>query len=1270
MTIKQFLTTGIALAMLLSAFTVPRVSEACAADAGELDSETQIRIPRSPAISPDGKLIAFAWQNDIWTADSDGGVAKRVSLHAATDSSPRFSADGKQLYFISDRSGRSQIHVMPVDGGTAQQITFDSNRKAIHGVTPDGRYLVISQSTDRGWHYSESSRVFLLDTQGEEPKKMLFDAGVRDAALSPDGTKVLFVRGRSNWFRKGYKGSQAAQLWLADLSTDPVSLTRLSQDQERFQNYAEMDPMWAADGKSYYFNADPDGVFNIYQRNLPATDEQSDDETADGDESGKDGADDSLRQVTDVAADGVDDGVAFPVLSADGKTLLLRRGFDLIKSDPKTGELETIELFASGDSVTSPIERKRETRASTVAFTPDGKQMAFVSGEDVYVMDRILKEPVRVTTTPHPESSLLFSSDGSRLFYVTDSGGEMDIWEATHEQEDGIWWMADEFQLRQVTDDRDVEGNLELSPNGTHVAYTKGSNLFVMDDDGSDHRQIAKMWSPPNFDWAPDGKWITYATQDDNYNSDVFIVPVDGTREPFNLSRHPDSDTSPKWSGDGKRIAWVGRRDGEELDIYVVELAKETDEMTERDEKLKKALAAMKADKKSKDKKAAEKKEPEKAGAASDNKAASAVDDVSGVWSGTIENENLPGGRVAFQATLKLDAENKISGMVSSDQGEAKIVSGQYDKANKSLTFNAQNDELTLGFVAKVNGNELQGTLSINDGELEIEFAATREAAEKPAEKKADKATDKDAEKDDDEKKDEDESDDVKIDFEGIFDRVDRLRYSNSFESGLIWIEDGATLAFSATIDGKRGFFSVKFPRPESPKRITDSPLSQNRWIAKSKEFVGHRGGVPATMSASGKTETFGFDVRSQRDWREVRKIVFDQGWRAMRDRFYDEAYNNKDWYEMRAKYRPIAAECLGAAEFSEVMNMMLGELNASHMGHRGGSDPLPDFDAQNDWSPITYHLGLRFELDGKGPGLKVESVIPGSPCARARSLVKPGETLLEIDGNSVGPDVDIEKLLTMEQLRDVTLTVQSAGGQQRDVVVRPTASVDGLLYDEWVEKTRAKVEELSEGKLGYLHIQGMNFRSFRQMEEDLYHAGAGKEGLIIDVRFNGGGSTADHVMTALTQPQHAITQSRGSGEGYPQDRRVYASWNKPIVMLCNEHSFSNAEIVAHAVKQTERGRVVGMRTAGGVISTGSVGLLDGGSVRMPMRGWYLSTTGEDMELNGCEPHIAFWNDPMWSSPGGEDAQLTKAVEALAEDVAAEKAEGKVKIQPASQLRK
>ena len=129
--------------------------------------------------------------------------------------------------------------------------------------------------------------------------------------------------------------------------------------------------------------------------------------------------------------------------------------------------------------------------------------------------------------------------------------------------------------------------------------------------------------------------------------------------------------------------------------------------------------------------------------------------------------------------------------------------------------------------------------------------------------------------------------------------------------------------------------------------------------------------------------------------------------------------------------------------------------------------------------------------------------------------------------------------------------------------------------------------------------------------------------------------------------PRHAITVPRGGPQGYPQDRKVYASWHKPIVLMCNEMSFSNAEILAHAINTLDRGPVVGMRTAGGVISTGSSGLVDGSYVRMPFRGWYVLADGQDMELNGAMPDVALWN-----APDGDDAQLARAVQVLQDEVA------------------
>lgn len=1083
--------------------------------------ERAIRIPRDPSLSPDGQSVAFAWRGDLWIAPLATGEARRVTTHPADDASPFWHPDGQSLVFVSGRGGDDQIWSMRIDGGTPRQLTHDSHRKNLLGYTHDGSELLVLQSTDRGFHRTESGRLFAVDPDGARPKRMVLDVGTMDAALSPDGSQLLFVRGRPMWSRKGYRGSQASQLWHADLAAEPIAVTRLGRDREQFQNVAEQFPIWAPDGESYYYVSDPRGTFDLFRRRLGS---------------------DQAERLTDCASlDRSDDGIAFPSLSRDGSRLLARRRFDLVTVDTATGDLQPIELTASGDDHAVRYERRTITGTGDVAFTDDGRQMAFVAGEDVWVMDRILKEPRRVTDTPNAEHSVCFSSDGSRLFFVSDVAGETDIWEATCEREDGIWWLAEAFDLRQVTDDREIEEGLQPSPTGGHIAFRKENDIFVMDDDGSDHRLVVDAWSRPDFTWSPDGRWLAYATQDSDYNSDVFVVPLDGTREPFNISRHPDYDGSPAWSGDGKRLAFVSRRDGEESDVYYVNLTSETEERTSRDRKLEEAMAAMKKGRKPSD----------KTGKGPDRDQA--------------------------------DKDGKPEKPAAGDSG---------DKSS--------------------------------DGKVAVE-----------------------------------------IDFEGIEDRRHRISIRDSRESSLIWSPDGKKLLFSASIDGDRGVYMVEFPNPSRPKKVASSPLADARWLREGDQVVGRSGSTPAAMKGGTKLEQFAFSARTTRDWAAVRQISFDEGWRAMRDRFYDPAMNNRDWEAIRRKYRPVAAQCLGAGEFNDLMNMMLGELNASHMGHGRGSDALPAIERNNSWSPRTHHLGLRFALERPENGLLVTSVIPESPCDLARSRVHAGETLLAVDGVAITAAVDIDDLLTMPETRDVELRVRDAAGAERVLTVRPVTSVAGLLYDEWVEANRRRVDELSGGKLGYLHIRGMNMSSFRQMEEDLYHAGFGKDGLVIDVRFNGGGSTTDHVLTALTQPVHAITKSRGSGEGYPQDRKIYASWSKPIVLMCNEHSFSNAEILAHAVKQLGRGRVVGMRTAGGVISTGSVRLLDESSVRMPMRGWYLVTTGEDMELNGCMPDLAMWNDPM-----GEDAQLQTAVQALTEDVAAAAAAGGVEIVPAALRRK
>jgi len=399
-------------------------------------------------------------------------------------------------------------------------------------------------------------------------------------------------------------------------------------------------------------------------------------------------------------------------------------------------------------------------------------------------------------------------------------------------------------------------------------------------------------------------------------------------------------------------------------------------------------------------------------------------------------------------------------------------------------------------------------------------------------------------------------------------------------------------------------------------------------------------------------------------------QAVFDMAWRTMRDRFYDERMNNKDWNAVRAKYRPLAAT-LDTDQLATVANMMLGELNASHLGfsmgrgfRRGGASTAGE---GNEWNPVTGHLGTLFDPTYEGPGLRVRAVVRNTPAWREETRIEPGEIILAIDGRRLLPGTEIAVYLTDRPDRDVEVRVLGKDGREREVVLRPTTyrTVRSRMYEDWMLANRRKVERLSDGKLGYLHIRAMGGRNLETFDADLYKIGHGKDGLVIDVRENGGGSITDHLLTCLFQPTHAITRGRGGSEGYPQDRRVYATWDKPIVVLCNQNSFSNAEIFSHAIKTLKRGKLVGTPTAGGVISTGSASLMGLARVRVPMRGWYL-LDGEDMERNGCVPDHVIWPLPG-EMPAGKDRQLEKAVEVLLEDVKAWKARPRPKLRKASE---
>lgn len=1072
----------------------------------------QIRLGSDPALSPDGSMLAFVWRGDIWVVPTEGGIARQVTQHPSGDGQPAFSPDGSEIAFISDRDAGNQVYVVPVEGGTPEQLTFHTAGYTLEEWYPSGDVLLVSARRDHSW--PESQRFFKISRHQRKAEELLFDAYGQDGVVSLDGRHLLFTREGMSWWRKGYYGARASQIWIYDFGTGEY---RKLLNRETGSCW----PLWKADGHGFYYVGEQNGVFNLWEYGLEANEE---------------------RQLTEFE----DDSVVFPCISRDGSTIIFRHLFDFYLFRPEKDAAPTqIVIKNAGDSVTPPTERRVLNEATDATFSDDGLEIAFIAGGDLWVMDTELREPRQVTATAEEERFPVFSPEGDYILFASDKAGQCDIWRAKRADAELYFWQNEEFELKCLTEDAEIESHIRFSPDGSRISFVKGlGDLWTMTPEGNDAKRLLRSWNRPQYNWSPDSKWIVYAIDDEDFNRDIWIMPVDDSSEPVNVSKHPYDEYGPVWRPDGKVIAFTGQRLDRELDIFYIWLEKEEYEKGKRDRTIEKALKKMDEVRKKKD----DKKESE-------------------------ANE--------AEAESKEDQECK-----ESEQSEE--------------------------------------------------------------EESADKEQETEDEKIDEEK----DVPEVVIDFERIHERVRRVEIPGSTERGLFWSHDSKKLAFTATIDGKEGTYTIEIPEELKPKLLTDKRGGRPRWLKEGNQIVWLSGGKPASVSLKGEETVYSFSTKQQVE-REARfRAAFDLTWRFMRDRYYDERLGNRNWDAIRRKYVEMAAKAVDEESFGIVVNLMLGELNGSHLGFRARRrSPEP---AQPAWDITTAHLGVRFDLSHKGPGLKIKDLLPNGPADREMSRIEPGEIIRSIDGVNVDPGMDLAEVLNGPLDRDIHLSVQSAGDERREVVLRPVSygAARNQLYEKWIRDNRSKIQEASDGTLGYVHIRGMNWPSFQKLERELYAEGAGKEGLVVDVRNNGGGFTTDHLLTILCQPVHAITVPRGGGQGYPEDRRVYATWSKPIIVLCNQNSFSNAEIFSHAIKTLQRGKLVGVPTAGGVISTGGTQVMDVGFLRLPFRGWFVLPTGEDMELNGAVPDYIVWNEPG-EMPSGEDAQLEKAIEVLLEDVKA-----------------
>lgn len=500
----------------------------------------------------------------------------------------------------------------------------------------------------------------------------------------------------------------------------------------------------------------------------------------------------------------------------------------------------------------------------------------------------------------------------------------------------------------------------------------------------------------------------------------------------------------------------------------------------------------------------------------------------------------------------------------------------------------------------------------------------------------------------------EDDEEMIVIDFDRIHDRLVQITRDAGNEWNVIISHDGETFYFTGSSPKGNLLQSIKWDGSDR-EVLKDNFRGGGLQLTNDGKHLYYleRGRLNKISTSGGRPDQIPYSAKMTIRHQEEMDQMFEEGWRVLGLGFYDPQFHGRDWEALKARFKPKAMAASTRQDFRDMFNLMLGQLNASHMGMYGGNP-------EETQSDRTGRLGI--ELIPVEGGVQVARRVWRTPSYRESSRLNPGDIIRSVNGEMVSADNNFYSKLDEKANERISLKVEDSDGNLRDIIIRPSSSINRELYEEWVEERRKITEEQSNGRLGYIHIQGMNIPSFERFERELMASGQGKEGIVIDVRYNGGGFTTDLLMAILNTRQHSYTVPRGAtndlddGKGefknyYPYSERLpYPTLMMPTITLINESSYSNAEIFAHAYKHLGHGELVGQPTFGAVISTGGHRLVDGTLVRMPFRGWFVHATDENMENGPSVPdHLV--EEPVDAKGKGEDPQLEKAIELLLDKV-------------------
>ena len=1061
---------------------------------------------------------------------------------------------------------------------------------------------------------------------------------LRDVMVSPDGQQVLFCY-KGDIYKVSTKGGTAVQLTTHD-------------------SY-ECSPVWSADGKQIAFASDRHGNLDIFTM------------SADGGSATRL----TYNSVAEVPQ----------AFSPDGKWVL----FGAAIQDPAASVMfpdntlpELYKVPAKGGRTLQVLG----TPAEMLSFAADGKSFYYQDRKgyedewrkhhtssitrDVWFYDAKSGQHTNITAHAGEDRNPVASADGKTLYFLSErNGGSMNVYALNTGANNGqqpvavttfkthpvrflsaarngllcytyngeIYTQKNGSQPQKLSitltrDDEPVISDLTftsgarqavVSRDGKQVAFVARGEVFVTSTEYATTRRISQTaGAEADVDFAPDGRTIVYASErngnwqlytasivrkeDLNFANATLIKEESVFPELPALQLNGKLDFSqverqyPKYSPDGTKLAFIEDR----IKLKVVDL------------KTKKVTQVTDGSK----------------------------------WfrqDGGFDYEWSPDGKwfVLSYIANKRDPYTD-QGIVSAEGGEihpitqSGYMSGRprWVMDGKAIMFESERygmrshaswgsqEDVFLAFLTQDAYDRYR--LSPEDYALLKELEKAKPEKKDDADKKADK---KSKNKKDDKKADADSVKTLKIEFEGIEDRIVRLTPNSSRLGDAIVSKDGESLYYFAAFEGAPDLWKMDLRKHET--KLLSKGGSGVLQMDKDGNLYS-LGSSMKKIEKGDKMTTIAYDAQMKLDLAAEREYLLRHVAKQINKKIFRTDYNGCDWDLMVKNYARFLPHIANNYDFAELLSELLGELNVSHTG--GRFRPAANGDA-------TAQLGLLYDLTEATDGMKITAILEGGPFSKASSKVKVGDVVTAINGQPLTKDTDLAQLLNLCRGKKTLVSLKGSAGTWDEVVLPISQSAQSaLLYKRWIKSRAAEVERLSNGRLGYVHIEGMDDASFRDVYSDILGKYNLKEGIVIDTRHNGGGRLHEDIEILFSGHKYFTQVIRGREVCDMPSRR----YNHPSIMLQAEGNYSNAHGTPWVYSHQKIGKLVGAPVPGTMSSVNWETMQDPTLIfGVPVIGYQLPD-GTYLENTQLEPDVPVLNKPE-TVVKGVDLQLEAAVREL-----------------------